>query len=323
LTNLKNFGFGTGNRGSQDAVRFGCTALVGKALMRKKDRTPAENASYEKAADVLVTKAKIPYQPGEAFNTWGYGFKLSFLVDYLKTDAGKKRAEAVRAAIRSCVVGLKRYQLVDGGWNYYAGPLMGGTSMSFNTANFAADLHRASKLGVPVPKGLYEDPKKLLLRMRTRRGGFVYDARYLKSANAVNELSAGARTAACTEALVELGALGKPEMMRSLELFNEGENWLEQGRKLIRPHSAVHQISGYFFFYGYYYLGEFSQKLGDAVPASRWERTAWTMIRTQEKDGGWWDTPAADYGDKWGTAFALLCLQHYFDAVPENEGEQR
>ena len=38
---------------------------------------------------------------------------------------------------------------------------------------------------------------------------------------------------------------------------------------------------------------------------------AWTMIRTQEEDGCWWDTPAGNYGDKWGTGFALLTLGRF------------
>ena len=63
-------------------------------------------------------------------------------------------------------------------------------------------------------------------------------------------------------------------------------------------------------------LKEFTSRMGDRVPSSRWERSAWTMIRTQEEDGCWWDTPAADYGDKWGTGFALLVLQRYFENCP-------
>ena len=36
-----------------------------------------------------------------------------------------------------------------------------------------------------------------------------------------------------------------------------------------------------------------------------------TQVRTQEKDGCWWDTPAGNYGDKWGTGFALLTLGRF------------
>lgn len=104
-------------------------------------------------------------------------------------------------------------------------------------------------------------------------------------------------------------------MRTAIKIFDDGENYLESGRKLITPHSAVHQISGYFFFFGYNYITEIAQLLADEVPTERWERFAWTMIRTQENDGRWWDTACADYGDKWGTGFAVLSLQRYLDEM--------
>ena len=323
LANLKNFGFGTANRGSQDGVRIACTAIVAKAFLRKKELSAKEKRVFDRALVVLLQDTKFAYEKGEAFNTWGYGFKLDFLCDYYETDRGRADRERVRAAIAACVAGLKRFQQADGGWNYYAGPLMGGESMSFNTANFAEALFRAEQLGFEVPKGLANDAIRLVLRMRTKRGGFVYDARFMNDGGSVNELSAAARTAACAEALAEMGHMERKELLRSLAVWNEGENWLEHGRKLIQPHTAVHQVSGYFFFYGYHYLSEMLARITEDVPRERWDRNAWTMVRTQEKNGAWWDTPAADYGDKWATGFALLVLARYFEHdVPLAESEK-
>ncbi len=316
MPNLKNFGFGTTNKGSNDGVLHACTAIIAKALLRKKSRTPAEQASLDKAVGALLSTKKFAYSGGEAFNTWGYGYKLSFLVDYLLSPEGAGRRTEIAAAAKVCIDGLRRYQLVDGGWNYYATPSMGGTSMSFNTANFARALHRADRAGLEVPKGMVGDAVKVIKRMVTATGKVVYDARFINSPRSVNELSTAARTAAVTEALVEIGEYGQREMDRALEIFLEGENWLEHGRKLIQPHTAVHQVSGYFFFYGYFYLAEFMLRIDDDALLARWQRNAWAMIRTQDKDGSWWDTPAAGYGDMWGTGFAMLVLQAYFDAVP-------
>lgn len=319
---LKDFGFQTGNRGSQDGVRLACTAIIGKALLRKRDRNEAESAALDQAIEALLGTEKFAYHMGEAFNTWGYGYKLDFLCDLLESGRGPALRERIEPAAAVCIDGLKRFQQADGGWNYYAGPLAGGESMSFNTANFAEALYRASRLGLEVPKGMVEDAQKLLLRMRTMRGGVIYDARFLNNPRETVVLSSASRTAALTEALGELGALKKGDLERSLMVFDEGENWLEDGRKLIIPHSAVDQVSGYFFFYGYHYLSEFMCRMGERAPRERWERNAWTMIRTQEANGSWWDTPAADYGDKWGTGFALLVLQRYFEHCPaEQDGE--
>lgn len=316
---LKDFGFQTASRGAQDGVRLACTAIVAKALLRKSPRSEAEDGALQRAVQALLGTEKFAYELGECFNTWGYGYKLDFLCDYLETPGGTAHREAVRAAAQVCIDGLRKFQQADGGWNYYAGPMGDGESMSFNTANFAEALERARKLGLDVPPAMVRDAYRLLRRFLTARGGVVYDARFLLAPGSVHELSAAARTAAVTEALAEAGRIDAARLHLSRRIFDEGENYLEDGRKLIVPHTAVHQVSGYFFFYGYHYLAEFLARLGDDVPRHRWERNAWTMIRTQEKDGSWWDTAAADYGDKWGTGFALLVLQRSLDAIPATQ----
>ena len=323
VASLSDFGFQLRNRGSQDAVRLACTAICATALLDKgKGRSEAEDEALAKAIAALLGVEKFAYHLGEAFNTWGYGYKLDFLTHYLHTPEGRARREEIEPAAKVCIEGLLRFQQADGGWNYYAGPSKGGESMSFNTANFAIALMRARDLGLAVPKGCAEDAVKLLRRMRTVKGGFIYDASFLQEARSVNELSAGSRTVACVLALHDAGVYDLADLRRGLEVFDEGENYLEDGRKLIQPHTAVHQISGYFFFYGYCYAAELARRLGDEVGPERWDRFAWTMLRTQEEDGSWWDTAAADYGDKWGTGFALQVLGRYLEHVAGSASER-
>lgn len=105
-----------------------------------------------------------------------------------------------------------------------------------------------------------------------------------------------------------------------MKIFDDGENYLEAGRKRLIPHrDAPHNISGYFFFFGYNYAAEVAEILGDEYPLKRWDRLAWTMLRTQEKNGCWWDTAAADYGDKWGTGFAIMTMQRYLREMKRRE----
>ena len=323
IASLENFGFQLRNRGSQDAVRLACTAICATALMEQEDRDAARERALQKAIAALLGTEKFAYHRGESFNTWGYGYKLDFLGRFLETEAGEARREEVEPAAAVCIAGLLRFQQADGGWNYYAGTEAGGDSMSFNTGNFATALLRARAQGLEVTKGCAEDAVKLLRRMRTRKGGFIYDARFFHDPGSVNELSAGSRTVSCVLALHDAGVYGEEDLRWALRVFGEGENYLEDGRKLITPHTAVHQISGYFFFYGYSYAAEVARRLGEEVPAKRWDRFAWTMLRTQEEDGCWWDTAAADYGDKWGTGFALQTLQLYLEHCEEREGVDR
>lgn len=313
----RDFGFGTAARGANDGVRTACTAILASALLRHPVADAAVEACLERAIAELLKTDTIAYSPGECFNTWGYGYKLDFLCDLFAHPRGAARHDEIRAAAKVCVEGLARFQQADGGWNYYASPMGDGQSMSFNTANFAAALARAEILGIDVPHGLAHDAFALLKRMRTIKGGALYDARFIvpsaRSSQGENDVSSAARTAAVTEALAIGEALRPGDLEIALAVFDEGENWLEDGRKQIVPHAGVHQIAGYFFFYGYHYHTRLLQRLGDEATRKRWDRNAWTMIRTQEENGSWWDTPAADYGDKWGTGFALLVLQAYLE----------
>ena len=290
-----------------------CTAICAGALLSKPDRNQAEQKALTRAAAALLDESRFAYHRGEAFNTWGYGYKLDFLARWVMSPLGKADRARVEASVKICVDGLRRFQQADGGWNYYAPPVMGGKSMSFTTATHVIAMQRARGAGIDVPAGMIGDAVKLLRRMRTRRGGFVYDARFLHSPRTVNELSAGSRTASCALALNNADEFSDSDLLASMEVFNEGENYLEDGRKLIQPHTAVHQISGYFFFYGYYYAMIMAERLGDRVDRARWDRFAWTFVRTQEPNGSWWDTPAADYGDKWATGFVLESIQRYLD----------
>lgn len=315
IARLADFGFKLRNRGSQDGVRMACTAICAAALLDKSDRTAGEQKALERAVEVLFDEGKFAYHRNEAFNTWGYGYKLDFVTRWLESSEGAADRARVEATARVCTAGLRRFQQADGGWNYYAGPTMGGASMSFNTATFVLALQRAKRLGLDFPEAMMNDAVKLLKRMRTMKGGFVYDARFLHNPRAVNELSAGARTAVCALALHNAGVFGEADLLKSLAVFNESENYLEDGRKLIQPHTAVHQVSGYFYFYGYHYATILAERLGQKVDRRRWDRFAWTFVRTQEPNGSWWDTPAGDYGNKWGTGFALQGLQRFLSYV--------
>ena len=309
---LMNFGFRTGNRGSQDAVRTACTAICAEALLYERELTKSQQRALDLAIEELLTVRKFAYHPGESYNTWGYGYKLGFLVELNDSELGEKYRERIAVAAQSCVDGLLRHQQHGGGWGYYSGVMRDYQTMSFNTAFFGQSLYRGKEMGLSVPEGMVIDVAKAVKRQRNPDGSFVYSSSHEKSAESIlANLGSGSRTVSSALALYEMGLYDKEQLKQAIRIFNNGENYLEQGRKLIQPHSAVHKISGYFFFFGYNYASEVATILQDDIDQKRWDRFAWTMLRTQEKYGGWWDTAAADYGDKWGTGFAIRTLQRY------------
>ena len=309
---LADFGFGTKNKGSNDAVRAACTAICAEALLRHTDRTPEQQQALEKAIKDLIRPVKFAYHVGESFNTWGYGYKLDFLAKLDGTPEGKPYRDEIREAAKICVEGLLTYQMHQGGWNYYGDVNRSGESMSFNTAFFVLALKRARDIGVEVPDGMIEDAINAVEIQRAGDGNYIYSTSHLTNRSIMLEnLGAGSRTVACELAMYHLTKSREPELIRAMEIFYNGENYLEEGRKLIQPHSASQQISGYFFFFGYNYASEIGEILQGDVPQKNWDRFSWTMLRTQEDDGCWWDTAAASYGDKWGTGFAIMTLQRY------------
>lgn len=324
LASWADLAFSVRKHGSHDAVRTACTAICAQALMNQVPRTDKQQAALKKAIAELVKIRKFAYEPGTSFNTWGYGYKLDFLVQLNKNKEGENLKKEILAAAQSCVDGLLRYQQHTGGWSYYAGPSRGADNMSFNTGLFALSLSRAAKMGCNVPKGMVKDSSKAVDRMRAPDGSFAYDSRFEteKSSHAVlGNLGAGSRTMSATVAMYELGVYHREHLRQAMVIFDKSENYLETGRKLLQPHAAPQQISGYFFFFGYNYATEAAVILGDEVNQARWDRFCWTMLRTQEADGRWWDTAWASYGEKWGTGFAVQTLQRYIAVTSNRSGK--
>lgn len=318
IAELANFGFQLRNRGSQDGVRTACTALCAQALLELESRDPRQQKALEHAIEDLLRVDKIAYDKGESFNTWGYGYKLEFLTRLLEAEEGESLKERTRAAAQTCVDGLLRFRQHEGGWGYYSGELNDFESMSFNTAVFALALDRARQNGVRVPEGMIDDAAAIVQAQRVPDGSFLYSSSHIgRGGSILMNLGSGSRTVTCALALHTFERYDIDDLAQAMDVFRTGENYLEKGRKLITPHSAPHAVSGYFFFFGYYYAAEAMTRLGDRATKEQWNRHVWQMLRTQEDDGRWWDTASGHYGDKWGTAFALLTLNRYLHAMQD------
>ena len=312
-------GFGLTSRGAQESVLTACTAICAKALMGYPLRTKEDDEVFKKAVEKLIKDWKNAYDLGESFNVWGYTFNLEFQLALLEHPSGAPYAERIRKIVPPIIAAIKKFQMHEGGWTYYSGPDMTGASMSFVTGTVMLPLIKAKKLGFEVPEAMITDAAKLLKKCMYPDKTYMYGY-YLKdnARHALEELGAGGRTQVNALALHHFDNSFTPDdLVGRSEYFFKVVPYVEKiGNKRIVPHrDAPHNISGYFFYYGCYYAAEVMTYVGPKKPSAKnWPEMGRMMVRTQEKDGSWFDTMAYDYGHKWGTGFALQVLEQFLQS---------
>lgn len=304
--------------GSHDGVRTACTAICAKALLDYPGRTKDDDAMLAKAIGHVLKNLKLAYDPGNAFNCWGYAFNLDFLTALNAHEHGKTYREQLESAIPTVVDGLKKMQAAEGGWAYYTSVMMEGSSISFISASILLSLMKAREQGFEVPKGMIEDAGTILKTMRLPNRSYIYGT-YLKynGQHHLEELSSGGRTQVCGLAQHRFdGSVTRADLIdRSKDYFQTIDYVEKIGNKRIIPHrDAPQNISGYFLYYGAYYATEVLTYLGADARQADWTHLAQMILRNQEPEGSWWDTICFDYGDKWGTGFAISCLEQYLSS---------
>ncbi len=307
-------GWGRKEVGGHHGVTNACTALAALALLEKPGRSPAQTEALKKGAEYLLANWKFGHEPGYQATGWGYAYMLDFLSRLSLAPEGASFRDRIRKIIPELVKALAASQRSDGGWFYYSGPW--GDSAGFTTSTVLLALMNAQRAGFAVPPGVVNDAVTLVASLESPSGEFFYDSRFLKSPRGswpLQWLGGGSRAVAGWVSLFAAGrTTSTGDLKKGLDLFVKTEDYLEVGRKRMIPHrDAPHNISGYFFFYGYYYAAESALRLPKDDQAPYWDFLARGILRTQETDGSWWDTVCYDYGNKWGTAYAMLTLDYY------------
>jgi len=106
------------------------------------------------------------------------------------------------------------------------------------------------------------------------------------------------------------------ELRRQADNFIEFEHRLDYGRKKPVPHESTFKIAGYFYYFGIYYFTEAAQNLPEDKQHEFAKALARIILTRQEKDGSWWDYPLYDYGQAYGTGYALMALKWCREAMP-------
>jgi hypothetical protein len=322
--------------GSHQAFRTAVTALCVSALIE----VSGSRASLRKPARVLHA-----IEHGEEFlfrelplvrrddailiyNVWAHAYGIQALA---RMHARLPQDFARRARIEQLIRGqydrLTRYEAAEGGWGYYdfgAGTQRPNSdSCSFVNATVLVAFHEAKQIGVPPPKQLVKRGFEGIIQQRNPDFSYLYGL-YLRyqPVMAINRAGGSlGRSQACN---VALRLWGDPKVTDAiiaewLDRLIVRNGWLDMGRKRPIPHESHFMVAGYFYYYGHYYATLCVDQLPGARRPFYQDHLAHILLGHQERDGSWWDYPFYNYHQQYGTAFALISLEHCRRAPPPKE----
>jgi len=305
--------------GAHQAFQAAVTAMCLSALLEVGGRKPQVTAAVDRGeAWLLEHLPKVRRATPDAFyNTWTHAYAIQALVrllEYHKDDPA--RQNRIRELIRQQIDLLERYEVVDGGWAYYDFEAQSrkpsGSSISFVTATVLVAFHEARQAGEEIPEHLIKRGVASILRQRNPDYSYHYGeyTKYMPRRPINRPAGSLGRSQACNLALRLWGdkSITDDVLKTWLDRLFARSGWFDIGRKRPIPHETWFQISGYFFYYGFYYAALCIKQLPQADQAPYQDHLARLLIDLQEKDGSWWDFPMYNYHKQYGTAYALMSL---------------
>ena len=305
--------------GAHYAFRAACTALCVSAMIESGDTRPEVIHAIERGETWLMANLSHVRQSSAdcTYNTWTYPYAIQALVRMYPRVDDAKRQERIRDLIKQQVEMLDRYECLNGGWNYYNQdhPITqhpNGSAMSFVAATGLVALAEARDLGIDPPEKMIETTMESIRRQRYPDFCYAY-GEYIKHLpmRGINRVPGSAgRSQACNIAMYlwhdEKTTL--PVIRTWLARLYAMDGWLSIARKKPIPHESFAQISGYFYYYGYYYGALCIDQLKPEERDYYRNHMAAILMPLQEKDGSWWDYPFYDYHQQYGTAMAVMSL---------------
>jgi len=304
--------------GSHHAFRAATSALALSAMIEIGGSSDEVKQSVERGeAWMMEFLPKLRRaSPEEIYNVWGHGYGIEALVRmYNRLPNDTARREKIKGLIVEQYELLNRYASVDGGWGYYdfeiGAKQPAASSTSFVNAAILVALAKARPIAEPPEK----QTKKAIAatqRQRLPDGSFLY-GEYLKwvPQHGINKPGGSlGRSQACNLALRLWGdeKITDEVIIDWLDRLITRNGWLDMGRKRPVPHESHFAVAGYFYYFGHYYAAGCIQQLPLEKRAFYQDHLAKIMMSKQEQDGSWWDYPLYNYGQPYGTGFALLTM---------------
>ena len=309
--------------GAQDAYLIGTSGLAIAGLVDAHDDRPEVKAALEKAEKWAF--AKFPQlrraDATTTYNAWGHAYGLRAISRlYQSAAADPARQSALKALAQGQVDLAGRYEYLNGGWGYLHlfedlhTQKPSGITTSFTTASVLLAMHEAREtMGVTLDEKVVATSLASIRRQQFPDFTYAYSHEHsLVPQFEINRRNGSlGRSQACNAAL---RAFGDPKITDQVlttwaDNFIEFEHWLDYGRKKPVPHESTFKIAGYFYYYGIYYFTVSARNLPPEKQRELAPKLARIILTRQEKDGSWWDYPLYDYGQSYGTGYALLALK--------------
>ena len=302
------------------AFRSGASMLALAGLLDSGDRRPQVIAAIDRAEAWMLKK--LPslknVDPTTAYNNWGHAYALRAMVRlfHYRKDDEARRSQFKNLAAQQ-LQRLLRTEDINGGWGYYDMDYptahFSGIPTSFTTATVLLALKDAEEtLGIAPPTKEIERSLASIRKQRTPDWSFVYsfDHRYRPRYGINRPAGSLGRSQVCLAALRRFGDEQVNDSLIShwIHRLCLREGWFDIGRKRPVPHETHFSISGYFYYYAFYYATECLEMLSEEKQKPFIPHLARHLMTKQEKDGSWWDFPLYDYHQAYGTGYALTTL---------------
>jgi hypothetical protein len=167
-------------------------------------------------------------------------------------------------------------------------------------------------MGLELPPEKIKRALRSIEQQRTPDWSFVYSIDHrMRPRYGINRPAGSlARSQVCLAAMKKFGdeRINDSLISHWLHRLSLREGWLSIGRKRPVPHETHFSISGYFYYYGFYYATECLEILPPETRQSYIPHLSEHLLTKQEKDGSWWDYPLYDYHQAYGTGYTLSAL---------------
>jgi hypothetical protein len=313
--------------GSHHAFRAAVTALCVSALIEVS--TPGNSLSdlvavrraIERGEDFLFRELPLVRRddPMLIYNVWAHAYGIQALVRmHGRLPQDTARRARIEELIRGQYDRLTRYEAAEGGWGYYdfgAGTQRPNSdSCSFVNATILVAFHEAKQIGVSPPEKLVRRGVEGIIQQRNPDFSYLYGLYLRHMPRAAINRPGGSlgRSQACNVALRLWGDRKTTDTVITdwLDRLIVRNGWLDMGRKRPIPHESHFMVAGYFYYYGHYYATLCVEQLPTPERSFYQDHLARILLGHQERDGSWWDYPLYNYHQQYGTAFALMSLEH-------------